>query len=341
MKIKKLIAALLAAAMITSMTACSNNNGEEQNSSVAGDSQSQSESEVNTDEKTFKIGVIQLIQHDALDAATQGFEDALKEHFGDNVEVTVQNAFGDASTCGVIANNFVAEGVDLIMANATAALQAAQAATATIPVVGTSVTDFATALQISDWTGKTGSNITGTADLAPLSEQAAMIKELFPDAKKVGILFCNAEPNSAYQSQVIQGELAALGFECEEFTFSDSNDVAAVTVSACGGCDVIYIPTDNTAASCTETINNVAQPAGIPIVAGEAGICSGCGVATLSISYYDIGHIAGEMAIEILENGTNPGDMDIRFAPDVTKMFNESICTALGVTVPEDYAPLS
>lgn len=340
MKLKKLIATVIAAAMMVSMTACSTNQNSEQSSSEENGS-SQSESVANTDEKTFKVGVIQLIQHDALDAATQGFVDALTEHFGDKVEITVQNASGDAATCSVIANNFVAEGVDLIMANATAALQAAQAATATIPVVGTSVTDFATALQISDWTGKTGSNITGTADLAPLSEQAAMVKELFPDAKKVGILYCSAEPNSAYQSQVIQEEFAALGLECEEFTFSDSNDVASVTVSACANSDVIYIPTDNTAASCTETINNVAQPAGVPIVAGEAGICSGCGVATLSISYYDIGHIAGEMAIEILDEGADPAEMDIRFAPEVTKMFNETLCTALGVTVPEDYTPLS
>lgn len=340
MKLKKLIATVIAAAMMVGMTACSTNQNSEQSSSEENGS-SQSESVVNTDEKTFKVGVIQLIQHDALDAATQGFVDALTEHFGDKVEITVQNASGDAATCSVIANNFVAEGVDLIMANATAALQAAQAATATIPVVGTSVTDFATALQISDWTGKTGNNITGTADLAPLSEQAAMVKELFPDAKKVGILYCSAEPNSAYQSQVIQEEFAALGLECEEFTFSDSNDVASVTVSACANSDVIYIPTDNTAASCTETINNVAQPAGVPIVAGEAGICSGCGVATLSISYYDIGHIAGEMAIEILDEGADPAEMDIRFAPEVTKMFNETLCTALGVTVPEDYTPLS
>ena len=226
------------------------------------------------------------------------------------------------------------------MANATPALQAAAAATGTIPIVGTSVTDYATALQISDWTGKTGTNITGTADLAPLSEQAAMIKELFPEAKKVGILFCSAEPNSAYQANVIKEQLSSLGIESEEFTFADTNDVAAVTNTACGACDVLYIPTDNTAASCTETINNVAQPAGVPIVAGEAGICSGCGVATLSISYYDLGKITGEMAIEILTEGKNPAEMEVRFAPDVTKMYNPDICSALGITPPEGYSPL-
>ena len=338
MKLKKILATVLAAAMMLSMAAC-NKNGGEQSQSGGEQSQSSGESQ-GSGEKKLKVGVIQLVQHDALDAATEGFCDALKEKFGDNVEVVVQNASGDSPTCGVIANQFVSEGVDLIMANATPALQAAAAATGSIPIVGTSVTDYATALQIAEWNGKTGTNITGTADLAPLSEQAAMIKELFPDAKKVGILFCSAEPNSAYQAGVIKDELSALGLESKEFTFADTNDVAAVTTTACAACDVLYIPTDNTAATCTETINNVAQPAGIPIVAGEAGICSGCGVATLSISYYDIGHIAGEMAIEILSEGKNPGDMDIRFAPDVTKMYNEDICSALGITPPEGYSPL-
>ncbi len=336
MKLKQIIAAVLAAAMMTAMTACSPNGGEQ---SQSGSEQSQSQSESSGEQK-YKVGVIQLIQHNALDAATQGFVDALTEKFGDNVEIVVQNASGDSPTCGVIANQFVSEGVDLIMANATPALQAAAAATGTIPIVGTSVTDYATALQITDWTGKTGTNITGTADLAPLSEQAAMIKELFPEAKKVGILYCSAEPNSAYQAGVIKEELSALGIESEEFTFADSNDVAAVTSGACTASDVIYIPTDNTAATCTETINNVAQPAGVPIVAGEAGICSGCGVATLSISYYDLGKITGEMAIEILTEGKNPADMEVRFAPDVTKMYNATICAALGITPPEDYSPL-
>ena len=340
MKLKQIIAAVLAAAMITAMTACSSNGGEQ---SQQGSEQSQSQSEEqsqSSDNGKIKVGVLQLVQHEALDAATQGFVDALNEKFGDKVEIVVQNAFGESPTCGIIANQFVSEKMNLIMANATPALQAAAAATDSIPIVGTSVTDYATALHISDWTGKTGSNITGTADLAPLSEQAAMIKELFPDAKKVGILYCSAEPNSAYQAKVIKDELSALGLESEEFTFADTNDVAAVTSNACAAVDVLYIPTDNTAATCTEAINNVAQPAGIPIVAGEAGICKGCGVATLSISYYDIGYIAGEMAIEILSEGKNPGDMDIRFAPEVTKMYNADICTALGITPPEDYSPL-
>ncbi len=298
----------------------------------------------NTNEDTYNVGICQLVQHEALDAATEGFKDALftlLEEDGKKVNFIEQNASGDAATCVTICNQLVAENVDLIMGNATAALQAAAAASATIPVVGTSITDYATALEIEGWNGKTGSNITGTADLAPLDQQAAMIQELFPDAEKVAILYCSAEPNSVYQSDVITGYLTEMGYEVEVFTFADSNDVANVTTAACAVADVIYIPTDNTAASCTETIANVAIPAGKPIVAGEAGICSGCGVATLSIDYYDIGYAAGVMAYDILVNGTNPGEMEIQYAPEVKKLFNAANCEALGITVPEDYASLT
>ena len=316
---KKLVSILLVLAMVICMASC----GSEQAS-----------------DGTYKVGICQLVQHDALDAATQGFKDALTEKLGDQVSFVEHNASGDAATCVTICNQLVAEGVDLMMGNATAALQAAAAASATIPVVGTSITDYATALEIEGWTGKTGSNITGTADLAPLDEQAAMIQELFPDAKTVGILYCSAEANSVYQSDVISAYLEDMGYAVEVFTFADSNDVANVTSAACAAADVLYIPTDNTAASCTETIANVAIPAGKAIIAGESGICGGCGIATLSIDYYDIGYAAGEMAYEILVNGANPGDMEIQYAPEVQKLYNAANCEALGIEVPEGYAPL-
>ena len=203
-------------------------------------------------EGTYNVGICQLVQHVALDAATQGFQDALTEKLGDAVTFDVRNASGDSNTCSTIVNGFVADSVDLIMANATPALQAAVAATGDIPILGTSVTDYATALDIDDWTGATGMNVSGTSDLAPLDQQAAMLNELFPDAKVVGLLYCSAEPNSKYQVDVITGYLTEMGYECVEYTFADSNDVASVAQSACDGCDVIYIPTDNTAASCTE-----------------------------------------------------------------------------------------
>lgn len=286
---------------------------------------------------TYQIGICQLVQHVALDAATQGFQDALTEKLGDAVIFDVQNASGDSNTCSTIMNTFVSNNVDLIMANATPALQAAVAATGDIPVLGTSVTDYATALDISDWSGATGINVSGTSDLTPLDQQADMLQELFPDARKVGLIYCSAEPNSKYQVDVIKGFLEAKGYECTEYTFADSNDVASVTQNACDGSDVLYIPTDNTAASCTEAIRNVVEPAMIPVIAGEEGICRGCGVATLSISYYDLGYATGEMAYEVLVNGADVASMDIRFAPNVTKEYNAELCGLFGISVPEDY----
>lgn len=288
--------------------------------------------------KTYKVGVCQLVQHDALDAATEGFKKALEDKLGaENVTIDVQNAAGDSATCSTITNGFVADQVDLIMANATPALQAAMQSTADIPIVATSVTDFATALEIKDWTGKTGINVTGTSDLAPLADQAAMIKELCPDAKKVGILYCSAEPNSVYQAKVVADELKKLGIESQEFTAADTNDIASVTQNACDNVDAIYIPTDNTMASATGTIDPITSDAKIPVIAGEEGICTGCGVATLSISYYSLGYAAGEMAADILENGTNPADMEIGYASDLTKKYVANRATALGITIPDGY----
>ncbi|MBO5165683.1 MAG: ABC transporter substrate-binding protein [Lachnospiraceae bacterium] len=286
---------------------------------------------------TYKIGICQLVQHPALDAATQGFQDALTEKLGDKVTFDVQNASGDSATCATIANQFVSNDVDLILANATASLQASAAATDTIPILGTSITDYATALEIDNWTGTTGTNISGTSDLAPLAEQAAMLNELFPDATNVGILYCSAEPNSAYQAEVVRTELTNLGYACTDYTFADTNDIATVATNAAAESDVIYIPTDNTAASATEVINNVCLPAGVPVIAGEEGICSGCGVATLSIDYYDIGYKAGEMAYEILVNGADITTMPVEFAETTTKKYNATNCDTLGITVPDNY----
>ena len=292
-------------------------------------------------EKTYTVGICQLVQHVALDAATQGFKDALTEKLGDNVKFNEQNASGDSANCITIINGFLADNVDLIMANATPALQAAQAATADTPILGTSVTDYGTALDIADWTGATGMNISGTSDLAPLDGQAAMIKELFPDAKKVGLLYCSAEANSAYQINVIRGYLTEMGYECTDYAFTDSNDVASVATNACAGSDVLYIPTDNTAASCTEAIRNVIEVEKTPAVAGEEGLCKGCGVATLSISYYELGKATGEMAYEVLVEGADVSTMDVRFAPTFTKEYNAELCELLGVTVPEDYVAIA
>ena len=253
----------------------------------------------------------------------------------------LQNAQGEQANCATISNGFVANNYDLILANATTALQCAASATSTIPVIGTSVTDYATALDIDNWTGSTGTNVSGTADLAPIDQQEDMLVELFPDAKNVGILYCSAEPNSAYQASEFEKALDEDSISYKEYTVSDSNDIASVVQSAVSECDVLYIPTDNTMAGNTESINNIALPAGVPIIAGEEGICSGCGVATLSISYYDIGYAAGKMAYDVLANGADISTMDVQYAKNVTKEYNADICSQLGITVPDDYTAIA
>lgn len=331
---KKLLSVMMAAALVLSLAACGNSSDSE----GGADTKETEESGEESSGDSYTIGICQLVQHDALDAATEGFKDALTELCGeDGVKFDEQNAQGEHNMCATIINQFVSDDVDLILANATDPLTTAATATADIPIIGTSVTDFATALQIEDWTGATGINVSGTSDLAPIDEQAAMLKELLPEAKTVGILYCSAEPNSKYQAELFEEALKADDIECKEYTAADSNEIQSVVTSAVSEVDAIYIPTDNTMAANTEIVKNVCVPAKIPVIAGEQGICTGCGIATLSISYYDIGYKAGEMAYEVLAKGADISTMDIEFAPQVTKMYNKEICEELELTVPEDY----
>ncbi len=295
---------------------------------------------VMAEEASYTVGICQLVQHEALDAATQGFKDALTEELGDAVTFDEQNAQGDSNTCSTIINSFVSADVDLILANATAALQAAAAGTSEIPILGTAVTEYGVALDIADFDGTVGGNISGTSDLAPLDGQAEMIQELFPDAETIGLLYCSAEANSQYQVDTVRGYLEEMGYTCQDYSFSDSNDLASIVTTAASSCDVIYVPTDNTAASNAEIINNVCLPAGVPIVAGEEGICEGCGVATLSIDYYELGYATGEMAVRILRDGEDISEMPIEYAPTFTKKYNADICQELGVEVPDDYVAI-
>ena len=330
---KKFFALALALVMLLSLAACGSKTEPAAEGSAA--------EAVTPSDDAFVVGICQLVQHEALDAATQGFKDALVKEFGeDGVVFEEQNAAGDPATCSTICDGFVTEGVDLILANATPALQAAATATDSIPVLGTSITEYGVALQLDNFNGVVGTNVSGTSDLAPLDEQAKMVTELCPDAKTVGILYCASEANSVYQAEVVKAELEAAGVTVKVYTFSDSNDVAAVTGTACDECDALYIPTDNTAASCTEAINNVAQPAGVPIIAGEEGLCKGCGVATLSISYYELGVATGEMAAKILKGEANVAEMEIGYDPNPVKKYNPELVEALGLTIPDDYVAI-
>ncbi len=331
---KKLMVLALSCAMVLSLAACSGGQ------SGAGASPSASPSE-STGDKVYTVGISQLAPHVALDAATQGFKDALVAELGqDKVKFIEQNAAGDSNTAGTIATNLVAAKVDLIMANATGSLQTAVAATRTIPILGTSVTEYGVALGITDFNGTVGTNVSGTSDLAPLDQQAAMVKEWFPDAKTVGLLYCSAEPNSQYQVDVVKVALEGQGMTATLFPFSDSNDLAAVTQAACADSDVIYVPTDNTVANNTGVIDNICQGAKVPVIAGEEGIASGCGVATLSISYYDLGTATGKMAAKVLTGEADISKMPIEYAPQFTKKYNADLCTALGLTPPDGYEPI-
>ena len=331
---KKMIALAMAMTMGLSLVACGSSDtaastdAAAETTEAADTADTAEETEVPSAGGSYTIGICQLVQHEALDAATQGFKDAIVEALGeDAVTFDEQNAQGDSNTCATIINGFVAEDADLILANATAALQAAQAGTSEIPILGTSVTEYGVALGIDDFDGTVGGNISGTSDLAPLTEQAAMLNELFPDAKNVGLLYCTAEAN--------------LGYTCTQYGFSDSNDLSSVTTTAADESDVIYVPTDNTVANNTEIVNNICQPAGVPIIAGEEGICKGCGVATLSISYYDLGVATGKMAVKILTGEADISEMPIEYAPQFTKEYNPTLCEALGVTVPDDYTAIA
>ena len=311
---KKTIAIVLCLVLALSLAACGGSSAPASNSA----------------EKTFTVGICQLVQHEALDAATQGFKDALKEKLGDKVSFDEQNASGDSATCSVICNQFVSEGVDLIMANATPALQAAAASTKDIPILG---------IPENEWTGHTGTNISGTSDLAPLAEQADMFPELLPGVQNIGIIFCSAEANSVYQVNIVEEALKNLGYNVKQFPFADSNELANVTAAACAESDAIYIPTDNAVAAYPETVKNVTVPAGVPAICGEENIAKGCGIAALTISYYDLGYATGEMAAEILTGGADVSTMDIRKAP-VTKKYNAELCEELNITIPEGYVAI-
>ena len=333
---KKLAAALLALSMLFALAACSGGAANSPSPSV-NPSDSAEPTDPGESKTVYTVGICQLAPHVALDAATQGFKDALVEKLGeDGVKIEERNAAGESNTCSTIVTGFLADKVDLIMANATSALQAAASATGDIPVLGTSVTEYGVALNIPNFNGLVGTNVSGTSDLAPLDQQAQMITDWCPDAKTVGLLYCSAEPNSQYQVDTVQGYLEELGYTCTQYPFSDTNDMASVTQNAADNCDVIYVPTDNTVANNTGIVDNICRGK-VPVFAGEEGICAGCGVATLSISYYDLGYATGLMAVKILTGESDVSQMPIEYAVNFTRKYNPATCADLGLTPPEGY----
>ena len=320
---KKLIAMVLAAVMVLAMASAA--------------------PAAEAEDAAYTVGICQLVQHAALDAATQGFKDALTEKLGDKVTFDEQNAQGEPATCSTIVTGFVANEYDLIMDNATPALLAAVSATDTIPILGTSITDYASSLAIEDMDAAvgTGINVSGTSDGVPAQLYADTVMELIPEAKKVAIVYCSAEPNSVLQADQFIACMDELGVETEVFTFTDSNDIQAVVTAAIEDVDAMYIPTDNTAASNMTIVTNICAPAGIPIICGEEGMCGAGGLATVSISYYDIGYVCGEMAYEILVNGADVSAMPIGYAASPEKKYNADYAEAIGFEMPEGYEAIA
>lgn len=329
---KKIISIILAITLMCTlcltMTACNEQSANTGNASQNG-------------AKKYKIGICQLVTHEALDAASESFMQAIKDKLGEeNVEFDYQNAANDQNACTTIINSFVSNKVDLIMANATPALQSAVNATLDIPILGTSITEYGVALGIDNFNGTVGGNVSGTSDLADLKAQTDAMLELFPDAENIGLLYCSAEPNSEYQVKLVEEYLKSKGVTSKRYSFTDSNDVAVVTTTAATECDALYIPTDNTAASCSETIGNVVRNEKTPVFASEAGICRGCGIATLTISYKDLGYKTGEMAVKILTGEADISTMPIEYA-EASKFYNEDMCKEFGINPPAEYKPLS
>ncbi|MBQ7939292.1 MAG: ABC transporter substrate-binding protein [Clostridia bacterium] len=290
----------------------------------------------NTSTADYNIGICQLAEHDALDAATRGFQDYLTEKLGEKVSFDLKVAQGELTNCTTIVSNFVAADVDLIMGNATNAVKAAREATDKIPVVGTSVTDYVSSgIVASD--EKPGANVTGVSDGNPVSVQVELMKTLCPAVKTVGIVYCSGEENSQIQADEAKAAFEAAGYTVKLYTVADSNEIQAVVTKACTEVDGFYEPTDNLIAANVSAMSNITTPAKKPVICGEEGMCKAGFLATYSISYYEIGRRAGEMAYEILVNGKNPGDIPIFHfdAASLNLIINAENAAEMGITIPD------
>ena len=295
-----------------------------------------------TDETAYRIGIVQQDEHSSLDAATQGFEDKLMELLGEeNVTFDYQNAQGEQANSTTIATKFVSDGCDLILANGTTALQSAAAATADIPIVGTSVTDYIAAGAVNS-NEKPGTNVTGVSDLGEIKAQVDVLLTFCQPDTKIAVVYCSAEPNSTYQADLAKKYLDEQKIPYAIYTAADSNEIQAVVTKAVADCNAMYIPTDNTFANNMEIVKNIAVPARVPTVTGAEAMCEVGALATLSISYYDLGAKAAEMAYDILVNGKKPAEMTIEYLTDgLVPKYNADIAEALGVTIPEGMEPVA
>ena len=300
---------------------------------LAGCSGGGSGSDSSAGSKTYKIGVLQLTEHDALDAANKGFVSALDDS-GIKYDIDQQNAQNDQSACQTIATKLVNDGDDLILAIATPAAQAVAGATTDIPIVGTAITDFA-ASGLVDSNDKPGNNVTGTSDLTPVDDQFSLLVKLLPDAKTVGILYCTAESNSDVQVKMAEEAAKKRNLTATRYSVSSSNEIQQVVESMVGKVDAIYTPTDNTIAAGMTTVAMVANENGLPTICGEVGMVENGGLASVSINYEELGYRAGEMAVQILTEGADPAEMPIETmsADECDLVYNQQTADSLGVDV--------
>lgn len=295
----------------------------------------------NDDSQTYKIGVMQLMDHEALNLAQEGFIAALADNGfvnGQNITLLLENGQGDTNNLNTIADKFVSENVDLAFCIATPSTEVMAGKTTTIPIVATAVTSFEKAgLVASD--AAPGGNITGTSDLNPVSDQLDLMLRLFPDVKTVGFVYTSSEDNSILQCQIAKEYLETKNIKTVERTITNTNDIQQAVQAIVSECDALYIPTDNNMASSMPTVTNITQPAGIPTICGESNMVKKGGTATIGITYYGIGYTAGEMAIDILVNGKDPATMAIQGSSELEYCLNGDALAAFNVEVPEDLQP--
>lgn len=327
---KKTLALVLAGIMVVaSLTACGSSTKE-----TTADTTAETTADTAADDgKTYKIGVLQLVEHAALDASNAGFVQALEDS-GISYVIDQQNAQNDLSACQTIAEKLVNDGDDLILAIATPAAQAVAGVTTEIPIVGTAITDFA-ASGLVESNDAPGGNVTGSSDLTPIEAQISLVKKVLPDIKTLGVIYCSAESNSAIQLEMTKEACAAADIEVVEYSVSNSNEIQSVVESAVGKVDALYSFTDNTIAAGMSTVAMVANDNKLPVIVGEEGMVTAGGLCTYSIDYYELGYMAGEMAVKILTEGADPATMPIEYYPEEKCTFigNEDTAAILGIDI--------
>lgn len=290
-------------------------------------------------DKTYNIGVIQYTEHPALDAAREGFVEALKEAGytdGDNIKLDVQNAQADQSNLKTIAQKFVTDKKDLVFAIATPAAQSMAAETKDIPILVTAVTDPAQS-DLVESNQAPNTNVSGTSDMNPVSDQISLLKQLVPQAKKIAILYCSGEQNSVLQAKMAKEAADKLGLESKEETVSNTNDVAQIAESLVGKYDAVYVPTDNVLASSMPLLTSITNPKGLPVIVGEEGMVEGGGLASVAIDYSELGKLTGNMAVEIF-NGKDIKTMPIQYTENPQLVVNKKVASEMGITIPDDVA---